>query len=464
MPLTETFCSDVRGTALDSSCYRPNSTYPEHLRLRTSTRRLSAIENALIPVIAGSSILCLLCILLFVMYCRRKRSSRHISRTSTGSDTERVSGQIRISFQRRKSIAEELITLSRRYSMHNAFHRVQFRNEDIAKTRFRSWQSVRVLSSRERYRIVVAELGKRQQKRLIVVKQVMTRYKGDHELLRAFVREIELIHNLVHPNLVPFFGVTWEYYSNLAYACEYMQHGSLAKQLTQIAESGCQGAFQWFPSPSSGVDTRASSPDLRVRSKLEYVVEILEALLYLNSIPSNTPIRAGNLNQGLYNGTPYQNLNSDAVLLDEEFTVFLSLFGIHKRMTLEEMLGSAGGATAWIAPEVLKCSPCNEKANVYSLGIIMTELDTCQPPYQSGIGEFLPTKPSNARIAMMVGANLVQPLLDPECPSDIRSLIRSCIEYEPDERPLLRDLYTAAVGLLQRDPSNIDKKWMEAVA
>nr|CCA22335.1 60S ribosomal protein L18a putative [Albugo laibachii Nc14] len=462
-PLSRSPCEiDVRGTALESTLrHNPASRY---LRLTLSARRLSAIQSPWIPIIAGSSTLCLLCILLLVMCCRHKRYSHYRARSSTGNETDTDSDQIHLSIQRRKNIAEELVILSRRYSIHNAFHRIEFRNEDIAKTRFRSWQSIRVLSSRERYRIVVAEMGKRQQKRLIVVKQVMTRYKGDYELLRAFVREIELTFNLVHPNLVPFFGVTWECYSNLAYACEYMPHGSLAKQLTRIVQSRSQAAFQWFPSPSSENYTTSPNPDLRVRSKLEYVVEILEALLFLNSIPSSTPLRQDNSNQTLYSGTPYQDLNSHAVLLDEEFTICLSIFGIHKRMTLEEMLGTAGGATSWIAPEVLKCNPCNEKANVYSLGIIMTELDTCQPPYQSGIGEFLPSKPSNARIAMMVGANLVQPHLDPECPSDIRSLIKSCIEYEPEDRPALRDLYTVAVGLLQRGPSNIDKAgWKRSV-
>jgi serine/threonine protein kinase len=44
-------------------------------------------------------------------------------------------------------------------------------------------------------------------------------------------------------------------------------------------------------------------------------------------------------------------------------------------------LNSFCGSPAWTAPEILRSQPYDEKADIYSLGIVFWEIFTKTPPY-----------------------------------------------------------------------------------
>ena len=43
---------------------------------------------------------------------------------------------------------------------------------------------------------------------------------------------------------------------------------------------------------------------------------------------------------------------------------------------------SFAGTVAWMAPEVIRNEPCNEKVDIWSFGVCLWELLNCEVPYR----------------------------------------------------------------------------------
>ncbi|KAI3728130.1 hypothetical protein L6452_16760 [Arctium lappa] len=78
----------------------------------------------------------------------------------------------------------------------------------------------------------------------------------------------------------------------------------------------------------------------------------------------------------------HRDLKTPNLLVDKNWVVKVCDFGM-SRMKHHTFLSSksAAGTPEWMAPEVLRNEPSNEKCDVYSFGVILWELATLRVPW-----------------------------------------------------------------------------------
>ncbi|TMW69762.1 hypothetical protein Poli38472_001918 [Pythium oligandrum] len=245
----------------------------------------------------------------------------------------------------------------------------------------------------------------------VVVKQVLPTKANSPEILGRFMDEIRLYARLDHPKIVKFVGLSWTNLLDLSLVIEFMPRGDLhgALKANHRLSKG-RGLFTWFDEQSEP------------RCKSLLAQDVVEALVYLHSFES--PII-------------HRDLKAKNVLLSEDYEAKLSDFGI-SRESIEETMTGGMGTTAWIAPEVLQGERYSEKADIYSFGILMCELDLCGHPYdRNKANEEL----TDAKIAYLVSTEGLKPILADDCPPSIEHLIMSCLEFDPSNRPSALELH-----------------------
>ncbi|KAI9917155.1 hypothetical protein PsorP6_012467 [Peronosclerospora sorghi] len=256
---------------------------------------------------------------------------------------------------------------------------------------------------------------------VVVMKQLLPEHVRNCDLVSAFMDEIRICASLAHPKIVKFIGFTYTSLLDLSAVFEYMPHGDLATLLeTQLKRETLdprhRALFTWF-SATHGECHRA---------KVHLALDMVEALVYLHSFA--TPMI-------------HRDLKPKNILLSETWDAKVTDFGTSRAVQDDQTMTAEIGTVSWIAPEVLRGERYSEKADVYSLGVILSELDTCRRPYSDT--EVVPTdkilrqKPThtNTRIAVLVSAGTLRPSLSADCPKPVETLIQTCLENNPLHRP-----------------------------
>jgi Protein tyrosine and serine/threonine kinase len=131
----------------------------------------------------------------------------------------------------------------------------------------------------------------------------------------------------------------------------------------------------------------------------------------------------------LHSGKPpilHRDLKSANILLDESYTAKVCDFGLSRLKAHERSMTGNCGTVQWMAPEVLANQSYNEKADIFSYGVILWELLTRQCPYDGM---------SPIQCALSVLNRNQRPDIPKWCPQPMYALIRACVNREPDDRP-----------------------------
>ncbi|TMW69760.1 hypothetical protein Poli38472_001916 [Pythium oligandrum] len=259
----------------------------------------------------------------------------------------------------------------------------------------------------------------------VVIKQLRPESAKDSARVAAFMDEIRLMIQLAHPKIVYFIGMTWSTLVDIAIVLEYMPNGDLMSMLQSPRGSSPSQSpnLEWLQSRLSGLRSQPSKSTISL--------DVVEALVYLHSF--DPPII-------------HRDVKARNVLLNETYVAKLSDFGISREMTIEETMSLGVGTAAWMAPEVLRGERYDVKADIYSFGVLMSELDTSLPPYAL---EYAPpqvasqwsNRPTQAGIALLVSSGQIQPFFSPDCPTDILDIANRCLNQDPRQRPTAVQLH-----------------------
>ncbi|CAI5714876.1 unnamed protein product [Peronospora destructor] len=255
----------------------------------------------------------------------------------------------------------------------------------------------RVLSKGAFGEVWLAQLENRQ----VAVKRILNEKKNDEKEIECFGAEIKLMASFSHSKIVEFVGVSWSSMQDVCAVTEYMSKGDLHGFLKRR-----QGQLNWRD------------------HKIFLAEDVAGALGYLH---------------GLSPKVIHRDLKSKNILLDDSFRAKLSDFGISRERAVEDTMTAGVGTIYWTAPEVLMGKKYTEKADIFSFGIVMSELDTHAVPY-SDKRDRSGKKLQSMKIVQMVIRRNMRPTFSPECPALVKELVDRCLDSDPDVRPSAMEL------------------------
>lgn len=222
--------------------------------------------------------------------------------------------------------------------------------------------------------------------------------------IQQFIAEIRLVARLSHPKIVSFVGVAWTMESDIQALVEYMARGDLCSYMTTTRSSVASEA------------THDDSASFWGPTTLQIATDVAEALVYLHSL---SPL------------VLHRDLKSRNVLLSDGLCAKLTDFGGSRVQSEDASTQTAGVGTArWTAPEVLVGNGrYSEAVDIYSFGVILSELDTFRIPYT----EFADIP--EACLLSRVASGEVQPAFSVNAAADLVTLARQCLALDPSVRP-----------------------------
>ncbi|OQS01970.1 kinase [Thraustotheca clavata] len=211
-----------------------------------------------------------------------------------------------------------------------------------------------------------------------------------------FEKEVDIMFRLNSVFTVRLFGVSQVISNEPKIVMEYMDKGNLREFLVKIKRQ---------------VTIDITRHD--VKSVLFIALAIADGLCYLHKLR-----------------IVHRDLKPLNVLMNSKNEVKLADFGISR----EDAYGNQNdmtmdvGTSLWMAPEVCKDNNYSVEADVYSFGVILTELETLERPYHNVRGSIFSIQ------SKVIKGNL-RPKLSDQCPDWYRKLATDCMAADPIDRP-----------------------------
>ena len=233
--------------------------------------------------------------------------------------------------------------------------------------------------------------------RMVAIKILKDEFSGNSEFLRRFRNESKAIAVLSHPNIVKVYDVSFG--DRMQYiVMEYVDGITLKEYLDQQKE-------------------------VRWKEAIHFTVQILRALQHAHE-----------------KGIVHRDIKPQNIMLLQDGTIKVMDFGIARfaRSETRTMTDKAIGSVHYIAPEQARGDLTDEKADIYSVGVMLYEMITGQLPFEAD---------NAVSVAIMqLQANPTLPReINPDIPEGLQDITIKAMQKVPSQRyqsaaEMLRDI------------------------
>ncbi|XP_017564232.1 high affinity nerve growth factor receptor isoform X1 [Pygocentrus nattereri] len=237
-----------------------------------------------------------------------------------------------------------------------------------------------------------------------------------------FQREAELLTVLQHEHIVRFYGVCTDG-EPLAMVFEYMRHGDLNRFLR--AHGPDARILDEVKMPPTG--------QLTLPQMLQIAAQIASGMVYLASLHF-----------------VHRDLATRNCLVGEGLVVKIGDFGMSRDIYSTDYY-RVGGRTMlpirWMPPESIMYRKFTTESDIWSFGVVLWEIFTYgkQPWYQLSNSEAIE--------CITQGRELERPRT---CPKEVHLLMQGCWQREPQQRLVIKDIYSRLVALVKNPPVYLD--------
>lgn len=255
----------------------------------------------------------------------------------------------------------------------------------------------------------------------VAIKQLLPERRKDLTQIDLFLREIKLLSTLDHERIVAFIGVAWNALSDVCVVVEYMENGDL------------RGVLQRWHTQSND-DNETRRPLGFDYEKLKIALHVAHALTYLHSLQ---PV------------VVHRDLKSKNILLNANYDAKLTDFGV-SRERIDATMTAGVGSSLWMAPEVMMGERYNEKADVFSFGVVLSELDSHTLPYATAKEPGTERKIPDSAILQMVSLGRLRISFSAFADPEVVQLGLDCVALDPKKRPTSAEVLHRVHKVLRR--------------
>ncbi len=217
----------------------------------------------------------------------------------------------------------------------------------------------------------------------------------DKDKKKKTLEEVKIIQKLNHPNIIKFHEVFYakQPYETLNIIQEYADGGDLYEKIQEMKEK---------------------NKNFSENQILDWFTEIALALNHMHS-----------------KHILHRDIKSQNIFLTKNNMIKLGDFGISK--TLEYTLAKAMtiiGTPYYLSPEIIQNIPYSYKSDIWSLGVVLYEMCTLKMPFEASNLPVLSLKIQKGEYGK----------LDNKWSDDLKNLVYSMLQIDPEKRPNLRDI------------------------